>query len=63
MLVLSRKPGERVLVPQCGLTVTVVAIDGNVVRLGFTAPSELGVYREEVWQRIRAENEQQARLS
>jgi carbon storage regulator len=63
MLVLSRKLGERVLVPQCGLSVTVVAIEGNVVRLGFTAPAELGVYREEVWQRIRAENEQQARLS
>jgi carbon storage regulator len=63
MLVLSRKLGERVLVPQCGLSVTVVAIDGNVVRLGFTAPSELGVYREEVWERIRSENEPQARLS
>jgi carbon storage regulator len=62
MLVLSRKLGERVLVPQCGLSVTVVAIEGNVVRLGFSAPSELGVYREEVWQRIRAENEPQARL-
>jgi carbon storage regulator len=62
MLVLSRKLGERVLVPQCGLSVTVVAIEGNVVRLGFTAPAELGVYREEVWQRIRAESEPQARL-
>jgi carbon storage regulator len=62
MLVLSRKLGERVLVPQCGLSVTVVAIEGNVVRLGFNAPTEVGVYREEVWQRIRAENEPQARL-
>ena len=57
MLVLSRKLGERVLVPQCGLSVTVIAVEGNVVRLGFSAPSEVGVYREEVWQRIRAENE------
>jgi carbon storage regulator len=62
MLVLSRKLGERVVVPQCGLSVTVVAIEGNVVRLGFTAPTELGVYREEVWQRIRAESEPKARL-
>ena len=45
MLVLSRKLGERVLVPQCGMSVTVVAIEGNVVRLGFNAPSEVGVYR------------------
>jgi carbon storage regulator len=52
MLVLSRKLGERVLVPRCGLSVTVVAIEGNVVRLGFTAPTEVGVYREEVWRRL-----------
>jgi carbon storage regulator len=62
MLVLSRKLGERIMVPQCGLSVTVVAIEGNVVRLGFNAPTEVGVYREEVWQRIRSENEPQARL-
>jgi carbon storage regulator len=62
MLVLSRKLGERIMVPQCGLSVTVVAIEGNVVRLGFTAPTEVGVYREEVWQRIRSETEPQARL-
>jgi carbon storage regulator len=62
MLVLSRKLGERVLVPQCGLAVTVVAIEGNVIRLGFTAPTEVGVYREEVWERIRSENEPQPRL-
>ena len=62
MLVLSRKLGERVLVPQCGLSVTVVAIEGNNVRLGFTAPSEVGVYREEVWQRVSAESEPRARI-
>jgi carbon storage regulator len=62
MLVLSRKLGERVLVPHCGLAVTVVAIEGNVIRLGFTAPTEVGVYREEVWQRIRSENEPQSKL-
>ena len=61
MLVLSRKLGERVLVPQCELSVTVVAIEGNVVRLGFTAPTELGVYREEVWQRISSDKEPRAR--
>ena len=62
MLVLSRKPGERVLVPQCGISVRVVAIKGNVVRLGFEAPPEVSVYREEVWQRIRSENEPRTRL-
>ena len=51
MLVLSRKPGERLLVPQCGLVITVVAIRGSVVRLGIAAPDDLKVFREEVWER------------
>jgi carbon storage regulator len=50
MLVLTRKIGERVLVPESDLEVTVVAIEGNAVRLGFTAPAEVGVYREEIWE-------------
>ena len=49
MLVLSRKLGERILVPQHDLVVTVVAIKGNAVRLGISAPAETAVYREEVW--------------
>jgi len=52
MLVLSRKLGERVLVPHCELAVTVVGIEGNTVKLGITAPSEIGVYREELWRRV-----------
>jgi carbon storage regulator len=51
MLVLSRKPGEQILVPQCGLAVTVLAVEGTTVRLGIAAPAELAVYREEVWRR------------
>ena len=49
MLVLSRKVGERILVAHFELTVTVVAIDGNTVKLGITAPTNVGVYREELW--------------
>jgi carbon storage regulator len=62
MLVLSRKLGERILVPSCEMSVTVVAIEGNTVRLGITAPTAVGVYREELWQRVCSEKEQQARL-
>ena len=47
MLVLSRKLGEQIVVPQCGLAVTVIAIKGKVVRLGISAPENLTVYREE----------------
>ena len=52
MLVLSRKLGERIVVPEINMTVTVVALEGNTVRLGITAPSEIGVYREELWNRV-----------
>jgi len=52
MLVLSRKLGEVIVVPQCELTVTVLAVEGNKVRLGIAAPDDLDVYRAEVWKRI-----------
>ena len=57
MLVLSRKLGERIVVPHCDLTVTVVAIDGKTVRLGISAPAEVGVYREELLRAIREQPE------
>jgi carbon storage regulator len=53
MLVLSRKLGEQILIPQCGLTVTVLAIEGGRVRLGISAPAEIPVHREELWRRLR----------
>jgi carbon storage regulator len=62
MLVLSRKLGERILVPHCELAVTVVAIEGNTVRLGVTAPGEIRVYREEVWQRVCSEKGPRAQV-
>ena len=55
MLVLSRKPGERVVVPHLELALTVPAVEGKTVRLGFSAPEDLAVYREEVWQQLSQE--------
>jgi carbon storage regulator len=52
MLVLSRKLGERIVVPDCELVVTVLAVDGNRVRLGISAPPEVAVHREEVWRQM-----------
>ncbi len=60
MLVLSRKPGEQVVIPYCEMTVTVVAVEGNNVRLGFTAPRSVDVYRQEVLERMRKAEECQA---
>jgi carbon storage regulator len=58
MLVLSRKIGEKIVVPACGLTITVVSLKGNRVRLGIAAPEDLRVDREEVWKRV-SEQEQE----
>jgi carbon storage regulator len=52
MLMLSRKLGERILVPDCELVLTVLAVEGKTVRLGFSAPAEVAVHREEVWRRL-----------
>jgi carbon storage regulator CsrA len=52
VLVLSRKVGEQVVLPDCGVTVEVVAVSGKRVRLGFAAPSGTRVHRTEVWHRI-----------
>ena len=51
MLVLSRKAGEKIVVPECELTVTVLEIAGGRARLGISAPADVAVHREEVWQR------------
>lgn len=53
MLVLSRKIGERILLPDQALTITIVAVEGNRVRLGISAPADVPVYREEIWHRVR----------
>ena len=53
MLVLSRKLGEVIVVPQCELTFTVLAVNGNTVRIGIAAPAEIDIYRKEIWQTIK----------
>ena len=51
MLVLSRKPGEKVVIGG-GITVTVVSVLGNKVRLAFDAPGQVRILRAELlgWQ-------------
>ena len=48
MLVLSRHKGESVIIDG-GISVTVVEIRGDKVRLGFEAPKHVNVHRREVW--------------
>jgi len=57
MLVLTRKVGEEIVLPNRGVTVGVVGVNGKHVRLGIAAPPETSVHRKEVWQRIRQARE------
>ncbi len=52
MLVLSRKQGEGIVIGG-GVTVTVLAVHGGQVKLGFNGPAEVPIHREEVHQRIK----------
>jgi carbon storage regulator CsrA len=54
MLVLSRKPGERVILPTLGVEITVAEIRGQHVRLGITAPHGVYICREELRRRLQA---------
>ncbi len=54
MLVLSRKVGQRILVGD-EITITVVRLNGGGVRLGIEAPAEMPVIREELAEKLRAQ--------
>lgn len=54
MLLLTRRVGETVYIGN-EVTVTVVNVKGNQVRLGIKAPKEVQVHREEIYERIRHE--------
>lgn len=53
MLVLTRKLGEEIVIPSLDITIRLVEIRGDKVRLGIEAPSQIPVHRREVWDRIR----------
>lgn len=59
MLVLTRKLGEVIRVGDT-VTVRVLEVKGNQVRLGIEAPQEVRIYREEVYRAIRKANEEAA---
>ncbi|HMP01347.1 MAG TPA: carbon storage regulator [Gemmatales bacterium] len=48
MLVLSRRPKEKIVFPTLGVSLTVVDVKGNTVRLGIDAPGEVPVLRDEL---------------
>ncbi len=62
MLVLSRQRDETIMIGD-EIEITVVDIRGDKVRLGITAPTRIAVHRKEVYESIKRENEQAARIS
>jgi carbon storage regulator len=55
MLILTRRPGERVVIGD-EILVTVMGVSGHTVRLGIAAPAGVPIYREEIWLAVREEN-------
>lgn len=62
MLVLSRQRDETIMIGD-DIELTVVDIRGDKVRIGIKAPSKIAVHRKEVYEAIKRENEQAARIA
>ena len=56
MLILTRRVGEAVKIGE-SITITVLGVKGNQVRIGVDAPRDVAVHREEIYERIRHEHD------
>jgi carbon storage regulator len=60
MLILTRRVGETVMIGN-EITVTVLGVKGNQVRIGVNAPKDVAVHREEIYDRIKREGDGEPR--
>jgi len=58
MLLLSRKQGEKIVISDQNIVVTVLEVAGNRIRLGITAPDTVRIHREEILLRTQSETPQ-----
>ena len=56
MLILTRRVGESVMIGD-EVTITVLGVKGNQVRIGVNAPKDVSVHRQEIYERIRKEQD------
>lgn len=59
MLTITRRPGEKIMIGD-DVVIEIVEVAGTTVRVGITAPRARKVYREELWERVKRENEEAA---
>jgi carbon storage regulator len=59
MLTITRRPGEKIMIGD-DVVVEIIEVTGTTVRVGITAPRERQIYREELWERVKRENEEAA---
>lgn len=57
MLILSRRTDESIVIGD-EVTITILSVKGKQVRIGITAPSDVSVHREEIYQRIQSGDEE-----
>lgn len=58
MLILTRRAGESLMIGE-DVSITVLGVKGNQVRIGIDAPKEVAVHREEIYERIQGDDDQE----